>query len=273
MSQDAKVCGAGSSSQDSPESHLKSWSWHEKWVTQNHNIFHLLRVVLSQVFILFFLTLSGDLICTYLNEFPLKCCLCSSPDFKSVWWERVGADNYDLNTSQVNEVISLWHLLLKHPTGAQCSQVLPTSARACKGKAQKPSAEAQHRSSETILLLDLPGWVRTGDKASNSSSLTGREGWGPEVLSSAGPWAMSSVHPKCLLGGGCFPKFSRLFSAFVGIETSLPINLQQNIQIQKYSTNKWFFLSFFENEESKMWTWVVLILEYFRFSADCCQAV
>lgn len=236
MSQDAKVCGAGSSSQDSPESHLKSWSWHEKWVTQNHNIFHLLRVVLSQVFILFFLTLSGDLICTYLNEFPLKCCLCSSPDFKSAWGERVGADNYDLNTSQVNEVISLWHLLLKHPTGAQCSQVLPISARACKGKAQKPSTEAQHRSS-------------------------------------AGHWAMSSVHPKCLLGGGCFPKFSCLFSAFVGIETSLPINLQQNIHIQKYSTNKWFFLPFFENGESKVWTWVVLILEYFRFSAGCCQAV
>lgn len=56
MSQNAKVCGAGSSSQDSRESHLKLWSLHEKWVTKNHNILCLLWVVLSQVFIVFFLT-------------------------------------------------------------------------------------------------------------------------------------------------------------------------------------------------------------------------
>lgn len=54
MSQNAKVCGAGSSSQDSPESHLKLWSLREEWVTKNHNILRLLWVVLSQVFTGFF---------------------------------------------------------------------------------------------------------------------------------------------------------------------------------------------------------------------------
>lgn len=53
----------------------------------------------------------------------------------------------------------------------------------------------------------------------------------------ASHWATSSVHPKCLLGDGCFSKFGHLFSALVGIETPFPINLQK-AHIQKYSANK-----------------------------------
>jgi len=57
---------------------------------------------------------------------------------------------------------------------------------ACKGKSKKTGVEAHQRSCQTTLLLDLRGRVRAGDKSSNSSSLTGREICGPEVLSPAG---------------------------------------------------------------------------------------
>lgn len=42
------------SSHDSPESQLKLWSLHEKWVGKNHNTHGLVWVVLSQVFIVGF---------------------------------------------------------------------------------------------------------------------------------------------------------------------------------------------------------------------------
>lgn len=57
-------------------------------------------------------------------------------------------------------------------------------------------------------------------------------------------WATQSMHPTHFLGGGCFSRFSRLFSAPVGIETPFPINLLQNTHIQKHSASKSSSLSF-----------------------------
>lgn len=91
--------------------------------------------------------------------------------------------------------------------------------------------------------------VRAEHRSNNSSSLTEREVQKYLLLacSMCSHWATQSMHPTRFLGGGCFSRFSRLFSAPVGIETPFPINLLQNTHIQKHSASKssLSFLSFF----------------------------